>query len=80
VGNHQFDLSGILLRPPAGNAKDSPPPQPGLIRIKPTSLGGAPVDLGFPISSRGSRARLAATRAPTRARISAWRSSGPLED
>jgi len=28
VGNHQFDLSGILLRPPAGNAKHPSPRQP----------------------------------------------------
>ena len=30
VGNHQFDLSGILLRPPAGNAKHPSPRQPRL--------------------------------------------------
>jgi hypothetical protein len=28
VGNRQFDLSGILLRPPAGNAKQPSPSQP----------------------------------------------------
>jgi hypothetical protein len=37
VGNHQFDLSGILLRPLAGNAKQSSPRQSRMTTTSRTS-------------------------------------------